>query len=267
MNFNLILQSLKERKISATVFSLSLVLYVWLLASLLPFMKDLEISGLFEKYPKAVLNLLAGAANVDFFSPEGFFTVEFLALWLPVIVFGFTVAFATAIVAKEVDDGTMDLLLAQPVRRSTLITSRYLALIIFLLIYSAVTMGSHYLFAQAYDFSFKTKGLLATGVHFFLFMLAISTLSLLFSLILKERGQAIIFSVAFLIASHLLNALAEFSETLKDLRFLSIFKYYQPYETLTKGTYPVKASAIFLGITAISLILSLLIFQKKDISS
>lgn len=267
MNFNLIFQSLKERKISAAIFAISLILYVWMLASLLPLMKDIEIQGLIEKYPKAVLNLLAGAANVNFFSPEGFFTLEFLALWFPIIVFGFAVAFVTAIAAKEIDDGTIDFLLAQPISRFTLIISRFFTLIVFLLIFTVITMSSHYFFAKAYDFSFITKGLLATGIHFFLFMLAISTLSLLFSLTLKERGQAIIFSVAFLITSHLLNALAEFSETLKDLRFLSLFNYYQPYETLTKGNIPTKATVIFLAITVISLALNLLIFQKKDITT
>lgn len=267
MNLNLISRGLKERWLSGSIFALSLVLYVWMLISFLPIIsKSIQIQKLLAEYPKAIMNLLAGAADVNFFTPEGFFSLEFLALWLPIIVYGFAVTFATAIVAKEIDDGTMDLLLAQPISRTTLVLSRFLVLILYLLALTVVTLGSMRLLAPFYDATFKTSGLLVTSLLFLLFMLAISSCTLFFSVVLKERGRAIITSVSIFIASHLLNALAEFNDTLKELRFLSIFRYYNPYKALSTGEMPWRDLGIFLGITLVFLIASLLIFRRKDIS-
>lgn len=268
MNLNLIYRGLKERWLSGSIFASSLVLYVWMLISFLPIIrKSVQIQQLIAEYPKAIMNLLAGTADVDFSTPEGFFSLEFLALWFPIIVYGFAVTFTTAIVAKEIDDGTMDQLLAQPISRITLVLSRFLVLILYLLALTMITLGSMRLLAPFYDATFKTSGLLVTGLLFLLFMLAISSYTLFLSVILKERGQAIIASVSIFIASHLLNALADFSDTLERLRFLSIFRYYNPYKALVTGEMPWRDLGIFLGITLVFLVASIFVFRRKDIAT
>lgn len=268
MNLNLLARALKERKVGVSIFGLSLFLYAWMLMSLIPvFLKNVQFRGLIAQYPKALLNLAAGASNVDFFTVEGFMTIEFLALWFPIIILGFAVAFATAMVAKEIDEGTIDFLMSQPIPRQNLILSRFFSLILYLIALTTIALGSLYLLAPLYDAKLKIRGILLTGLLALVFFLAISPYTLFLSLILKERGQAIVASVSIFVASHLLNALADFSDTLKKFRFLSMFKYYQPYKTLTTGDVPWRDIAIFLVITVIFLVGSLLVFRRKDITT
>lgn len=268
MNLNLLLRSLKERWISASIFALSLALYVWVILALIPvFIKNQQFKALLAQYPKALMSLFAGAGNINMFSPEGFISIEFLQLWMPIIVFGFAVTFATAIVAKEMDDGTMDLLMAQPIARTSLVLSRFTAMAAYLAALALVTVGSIGVGGRFYDVTFKVEGLLATGLLFLAFMLAIAAFSIFLSVVLRDRGQAIILAVAVFIVSHLLNALSELNETVRKFRFLSIFKYYNPYKALATGEIPWRDISIFLAITLVFLIASLILFRRKDIST
>jgi ABC-2 type transport system permease protein len=269
MNLNLWAQALKERWLSALIFSASLFLYsLTIVAVTEPFIGEPALRQLLERYPEEVLALAAGGlSGVDMFTPEGFLTIEYFALWLIVIVGGFAIAFTTSIVSKEIDDGTISILLTQPLRRNSLILSRFLALTLYLLILLTVAFGSTGLLAPVYGVKLKVSGLLAAGVLAFAFVLVISAYTLLFSVIFKGRGRAIIFSVALFLASHLLNALAELSKTLEKVRFLSFFYYYKPYEALRTGNLPWSDLGLFLTIIIICLLLSLVIFARKDIAT
>ncbi|MEW6188967.1 MAG: ABC transporter permease subunit [Actinomycetota bacterium] len=197
---------------------------------------------------------------------EGYLSAYFLALWWIIIVGGYVIAFATAIVGKEIADGTIEILLAQPISRTKIILGKFLACLFYLAILTFVTIGSTGLLALFYDVEIKTEGLLAVGFLGFLFFAFIAAFSLFLSVILKERGRVVILSVAFLIASHLLNALADLSETLKDFRFLSIFKYYNSMEALKTGNIPWSDALLFLGLSLLCLIASILIFRREDIA-
>lgn len=267
MNLNLLKRALKDRWRGASIFGLSLFLYAWMMIWFMPvFLENVQFKELIAKYPKAIMSLFAGASNIDFFSPEGFMTVEFLALWFPIIVIGFAITMATAIVSKEVGDGTMDFLLAQPISRQSLILSRFAALILYLIALVVITFGSMPLLGRFYDVTFKLKGLLVTGLLALAFFMAISAYTLFLSVILRERGHAIVASISIFIGTHLLNAFADLNETVEKFRFLSMFKYYQPYKALATGEVPWRDISIFLAIMLVFFVASLAVFRRKDIS-
>jgi hypothetical protein len=83
--------------------------------------------------------------------------------------------------------------------------------------------------------------------------------------IFMERGRAIIVAVGVLIASHLLNALGDFNQTILSWRWLSFFYYYSPGEALTSGQVPWPSVLLFLSLAIIFFTAALVVFRERDI--
>lgn len=264
---NLFKQAIKDHLGSVLTFAVSLFLYAWLLVAIIPtVLKAKGFEELVKSYPKAILALAAGTSQVNIFTVEGFLSIEFLTLWWIIILAGFAIAFTTAIIARETDEGTIEVLLAQPISRSSMVLTRFAALAFYILVLIAVSLASIVLLAAAYDVKLKSANLLPVGFLAFLFVLAISAYTLLLSLVVKGRGKAVVWSVTVLFVFHLVNALSEFNKTVKKFRFLSLFRYYDPYKILRTGHILWRDLTVFALVSVICIALSLLLFRKKDIA-
>ncbi len=263
---NLYWRTIKDRLLSWPTIAASVILYILLVIGIYPsFAGNPAFKAILESYPKAILSLLAGGGGgLTLLSPEGFFSIEFLQLWGMIIVAGFIMATATAIVAKEVDGHTMDLLLTQPIDRVEYLTARVAADLTMVLGLVVTIMGSAWTGTKLFDFPLKTDGLIAAGVLLFSLYVLMEAFCLLMGVVM-ERGRAVIVSVAALIASHLLNALADFNKTIEGWRWLSIFHYYQPGEALITGQVPWPVVLLFSSLAVVLFTAAVVIFREKDI--
>lgn len=263
---NLYLRTIKDRALSWPTIASSVVLYILLVIGIYPsFANNPAFKSILSAYPKAILSLLAGGSGgLTLLSPEGFFSIEFLQIWGMIIVAGFIMATATAIVAKEVDGHTMDLLLTQPIDRVEYLTARVAADLTMVLGLTVVIMGSAWIGTKLFDFPLKADGLVAAGILLFSLYFMMEGFCLLMGVFL-ERGRAIIVSVAVLIASHLLNALGDFNQTIAGFRWLSFFRYYLPGEALVSGQVPWPSVLLFGSLAAVFFAAALVVFREKDI--
>lgn len=266
MNLNLLNRFLKEHWRSGLIIAFSLFLYALLIGSLVhDFISNPAYKHLLDQYPKALLAFLAGAGG-SIFTIEGFWSLEFLQLWWIVIVGGLVMAYAAGIVSTDMDEGTIEFLLTQPLTRSSLILSRLAGLSLYAAALVVTTMVSIGVLSQIFDVKIKATGLIAVGLAAFVFCMTIAAFTLLFSVLVKGRGRAIIYGVSVLLGSHLLNALAELNKTVKKFQRLSLFHYYRPQKLLTTGHVIWSDIAVFLVVLFVCLGLALLIFNRKDIA-
>ncbi len=266
-NLNLFARFLKDHWRSGATIAFSLFIYALMISSIAPqFLDDPAIKALVSKYPKTLLALAAGTSGPNFFTPEGFWSTEFLQLWWVVIVGGAVIAYSAGIISTDMDLGTIEYLLTQPVRRSALIISRFAGVAAYLLMYVLVTIGSIAGLTAYFGAEVKIRGLFAVGFNAFLFVLAVAALTLLFSLAVKGRGRAVVYGVAFLLASHLLNALALINSTVEKFQWLSLFNYYQTQKLLTTGKIIWGDAAVIAGAFAVCAAASVILFNRKDIA-
>lgn len=265
----LIIQFFKERKLGHFFFALGLTAYSWIIASFIPTLgKNIALyMELLKNYPEELMVLLAGApADPSVFTTEGFIIFEIFALWLPIILFIYAISYGSSIISKEVENGTIENLLSQPVRRSRLVFERALSLLIGILFLIVVTLATLYIFCDLYGASLKLKGLLFMGIHLYTFIAFFGMLHLFLTAVLLERGIPVAVSITFFIASHLLNSLGQTSEKLKDFHFLSVFKYYKTFEPFVDLKFPLKETLGFAIALILLMFLSIIVFNKKDIS-
>ncbi|MFA5866392.1 MAG: ABC transporter permease subunit [Actinomycetota bacterium] len=262
---NLYWRTIKDRAISWPTVAVSVIAYVFIIVGIYPaFANNPAFAQIIKAYPKAMLSLLAGSSGVDMLSPEGFISLEFLQLWGMLIIAGFVMTTGASIVAREIDNHTMDLLLTQPIDRVEYLVARLVADITMMLGLVAVTMVSIWLGTKMFDFPLKVDGILAVTVLISSLYLMIECFSLAMGTFM-ERGKAIIVSVSVLIGSHLLNSLGDFNDTIKDFRWLSLFNYYQPSEALRDGAVPWGPVLLFTGFALVFLTVAVVVFREKDI--
>ncbi|MDI6715429.1 MAG: ABC transporter permease subunit [Actinomycetota bacterium] len=269
MNANLFIKSLKEIRVSWTSYAIGLMFYVYLLISVYPSIQERakDFQKIFENYPEGFLRFFSGGSGVaDITSPEGFLSIEIFAFMWFVIIGAFVIAYGTGAIGKEIDSGTIEILLSQPITRTSAIISKGLTLFGGTAALVFITMASTYLFSLIVDLTIKPEGILALAAVGALFFLAVAAYSLFFSVLLSERGHAAFASAGILIAMYLLTSLKQYATWAEKLDVISLFHYYNSAQLLTTGDIPLKSTLVYAGTTIFFVAASILVFSRRDIA-
>lgn len=267
---SLFLQFFRERKLGHFFFAVGLVLWVVLIAfSLQLVVENREVfQKLLEAYPQEILNFLAGSgvSVLDIFTPEGYLTIEFLGLWYPIILLSYLLAYTTSIVSREYETGTIETVLAQPVSRTRFILEKFLAVFSGGLLLALITGVSLIVSASLFDFDIPSSSLMFVSITGYLFVLPFGLLNLFLSTIFLEKSKPIGISLGLFVVMHLITALSQNIDWLDRIDPVSLFYYYKPAKILNTGEFMVKESILFIVISALLLLFSILIFRKRDIA-
>lgn len=255
-----------ERKVSFFLTWLGLLLYAWMIAAFVQvFFKDIESwKKIIEVYPEKMLAFFGGG-GVNLFTLEGFLTVEFLNPWWIVIMGGFAMAMASAIVGKEMEKKTIEFLLSLPLSRFSLLFYRFLSNLLAILLLTLGTLFPLYLFSLYYDFSLTLKGLFYLSLYGFIFVSLLASLTLFLSLFFRERNKSISLAVTVLIASYLLDSLSAIYDKLEWIAPFTLFHYYLPYKAL-RGELSFHI-LVLLCLFLLFTLASFIVFSRKDIAT
>lgn len=167
-------------------------------------------------YPEAFLRAFLGPGLPSFATVEGFMAVEFFS-WMPVMFAAFAALAGAGMVAEETDRGTVEFLLAQPVRRRTVIFGKFLVFLLFLFGIVALTAValSVGLFAVGVDHSVRLFGHLF--VLNYLVAAAYGAIALLVSTLAGELRRATSISLGVMFATWFLLMVANLSERAEPL--------------------------------------------------
>jgi ABC-2 type transport system permease protein len=170
-------------------------------------------------------------------------------------------------ISRELESGTLELLLSHPVRRKTLLFSLWTAGgLIFLAIVAMALIGScmsilifHNLTAQVFIH------LLEICCNLWLLITLIFTYTLLIAVFGKTGFKAGNMSAAVTFFFYLLFFLAQLWSVISFTNYLNIFNYYQPQKLMVgKGEFLQDAGILVMGVV-ICLWLSLRRFQRRDL--
>lgn len=237
------------------------VLAFWVTA-FYPMFKDFEGINQFLENP--VIKALVGEMG-DYTTPQGFLGMEFFG-WIPLFMAFYTVAVGLMIAANDEEAGRLDVLLSTPTPRWRVIVQRSLAYGVGYLIilgFFLVAFVPILALMPELDLSFAR---IAEGILNMLPMLLLPTaLTLLLSTLVRGRNTAAGIAGAFIVASWFANALAALApEALQGVQRLSMFYYYNAFETLSDGLnvgHFALLMALALGLGGLSLIG----FQRRDL--
>jgi ABC-2 type transport system permease protein len=153
------------------------------------------------------------------------------------ILWAASIIFCTRYPAAEIDRGTIDVLLGLPVSRRGVYlceTAGWLSAGLVILAFGAI---GYLIGSRAMELEQRPALALVALVMVNLYgvYLAVGGLTCLVSSLSDRRGRAVAVIFAVVLASFLLNFLAQFWDPAKHLVFLSVLDYYQPAAILRDG--------------------------------
>ena len=261
---NLLKRGLANRRISLLVYAAGLAAYSVFIVAIWSSFKNTQIQQLWNSYPESLKKAFGATINLGTF--DGFFTLEFLNQMWPLVLSVFSIGFATAALAGEVEKGTMEVLLAQPVKRRIIVTTRHLLYLLTLLGLIVATLVPVMAGAPIVGGEISYQGLAALSLQALLFFAAIGSYSFFFAAVFSSRSRAIFISVGVLIFAYALNILSKLNDFINHFNFLSLFNYYDPYRYLHDVSFAWGDLAVLAGVSAFSVAAAVLWFDRRDIA-
>lgn len=182
---------------------------------------------------------------------------------LPVI---FIIMTANSLIALQIDRGSMAYLLSTPTKRSTVVRTQALylitSLVVMFVIITGIGLAAIQFFQSDVDFSISDFLLLNLGL--FLLMFATSGISFFFSCLFNLSKNSLALGAGIPIAFFLFQLMAQISESLEGLKYLSMNTLFDTNAILNGDSVTIP----FILLTCIGIILysfGMKIFQHKDL--
>ncbi len=226
-----------------------------------------QIGELLESMPPAMLQLFGAGSDMSFYStPEGYLSLQFFGFIL--LVFAIYGIFAGLnITINEEDRGIMDVVLSLPTPRWQVVVERFAAYTVNVIVIVLVT------------FLFLWGGLLVTPalqvnmqrmvegtINIVPGTLLTVAITMLLGVTVRRRGAAMTLAFVFVLGSYFLDTIGRSASesVINQVRAISFFAYYNG-ENVIKNGLSLFDMTVLLGATVIALVLSVFIFQRRDI--
>jgi len=262
-------RTIKDRRLILIIFIVICILFLWLYISLFPVLQSQaeQLQKLLETYPASFGDAFGFKNSALFFSNlENYLSTEMFTFMWPILLISLLVSAGGYSIAGEIEKGTIETLLAQPLSRLKLFFAKYLAGFSLLVIFTTLSIVFVFPLALAYriDFSFVNYIYLWIGGN--LFGLAILSLASMFSAIFSEKGKVYFVSVGLLVLMYALNIIASLKDSLDSLKYISFFHYFDPNVLLGEKKLDWLTLVVFLGFSLACIIIAILVFRKRDVS-
>ena len=186
-----------------------------------------------------------------------------------IILAAFAISTATSALAKEIEQRTILVLLAQPVQRYSLVASRWIASfmgIVFLTVslLLGVLIG---VLMQELGGAFSITTLIFAGVNALCLGSAILGYSYLISAKSSEGGRATLLAAGLTVLFFFIDFVSSLFDSLNNLSMISIFHYYDPVKLAFTNSFPFLHVSVLASIGFVSLVAAIIVFERRDISA
>jgi ABC-2 type transport system permease protein len=240
---------------------------VWLYPTVHKSITDIIVY--YNTLPEA-LKAMVGIEGVDLnaidFSLELYVTIEFVSM-LPAIL-SFYAIFSGVGIAREAERGTLELLLAQPVRRFQVLLNRLGTFLAGMLVISGASLLGLFFGGLIVDEPINMTQMSLVLFTAFLLVVAVGSYTFFFTCLFLEPRKALLTSGVLTASAYIINFIVPVLDpAFKWLRNLSLFYYFKPEPIVRTTALDSTAIIIYALIAIISLAAALFIFQRRDISA
>jgi ABC-2 type transport system permease protein len=253
----------RARARSTLWWSLGLAAVVALTVAFYPSVRgDASLNDYVENLPDSVRALFVGG-ELDITSAAGYLNSQIFALVAPLILLVFAIGHGSGAVAGEEERGTLDLLLAQPLRRRDYVVQRFGAMTMLLVVLSLVLLVTTALGALPVDLHIGFDKLAAASVSVGLLALLFGALALAVGAARPGRSSAIGVSAGVAVFAWLFDGLSHTVGSLEGWRPVSPFYWALGKNALRDGAQWT-AWAVLLAATAVLVVVAAIGLERRD---
>ena len=197
-------------------------------------------------------------------SLEGLLAGEFYTL-LWAVFFGIYLAYAAAgSIRGDIDADRMDVLLSNPVSRTSVLVQTFLALFVPILVASVITPAVIYAGTLFVDQSIAVAELVMVHALSIPYLLCCGAIGLVLSVLLDDKNTAQNAAIGVLFALYLLQSFVPVTE-FDWLANIAPMSYFDANEILLEGSYDLTSAGILLAATLVLIAASRVRFTRMDI--
>ncbi|MEN8039905.1 MAG: ABC transporter permease subunit [Actinomycetota bacterium] len=222
---------------------------------------DEAMATLTEAFPPELLSLFGGG---DMSTPEGWYQIETFGMMAPIAVMVVTIAIGGRALTGEEARNTMGLLLANPIKRSTVLYQKTLTMIIFAFVIGFSTFAGVAVGSLLGNLGMSIGNIAATCLLVTLLGLAYGGLALALGAATGRTRIATFGATGLALIAFVINGLLPFSESLSGLVKWQPFYYYLSSDPLMNGMdwgHGAVLTALFVALVGLSVVL----FQRRDL--
>ena len=211
--------------------------------------------------PQAMRDML-GYGPDALSSVEAFMGAEMLSFVVPLALSLFPILLASSALAGAEEDGTIDILMGNPLSRWQLVLGRFLAAAVLLLGIVTLVGTLTWITAVIADVDLSLRLMAAASLSLWPLCLFFGSLALLLSAILHRRFLALAIPAALLVVMYFVDALAGSVEFFETIQPLSAFYY---YGSAIENGMDWADFGVLCAATAVLVGLAVLVFRRRDI--
>ncbi|MBF8267994.1 MAG: putative antimicrobial peptide exporter permease YclI [Dehalococcoidia bacterium] len=226
-----------------------------------------DVSEYLKQVPRAFQALLKTQGDLfPLLGAEGYIAIGYRHPIYVVVIAAFTIA-STSALAREIERGTIFLLLARPFPRYHLVLAKGGGLLLGLIILLGAGLAGTALGVALADMDqpVRLSRFLLVSSNALLLFLAIGGYGFLFSALSRDGSRAIALTTGLTVAFFFLDFVSELWEPLDFMRPWSIFHYYDPISVIQSGSIPWNHGLVLGGVALACYLTAIAVFQRRDI--
>lgn len=217
-----------------------------------------------ESFQDLPLNFIRGYEHLTEFS--GYLNMEMYQIFF-ILILGILIAYvAGSLISEEIESGTIDMLMSNPISRKQIVLEKFLGIIPLILIVNFAIFGGVYSFSLLVEGELSFSNLLLTHITAIPYFLAIAGISLFISTFISKKMRSSITAMAFVVGMYLLESISNLTPDVEKIGLISITNYYDPSELLVKGELDITGSIVLTGVTIVGLAAAMIYFEWRDIT-
>lgn len=258
-------KTLSDQRWALLGWAVGLVLLALYLGYIYPFVNRVqEMMKVLETLPPVIKNLIG--KNRFMATPEGFFNLQPFSILLPLLFIVFAVARGSDATAGEEERGTLDLLLANPLRRRQLVLRKSLANGAALLALAVVFWSAMAACTWLFGIVLNRARLAAVIFSCWLLGMFFYALALACGCWRGKKKFSIGVSGGLAVVTYLVNAYAPMVESLRPYRVFTPFYYYNGNNVLSNGLI-LSHSLVLAGGAFLLMAAALVAFERRDLAA
>lgn len=222
-----------------------------------------EITQLFDQLPSSVKAML-GLGELDVTTIAGYYAVFYLYFMLLAGIHA--IMLGAVIVSKEERDKTGDFLFSRPVKRSQIITSKLVAVLINIIILNLITFFASFIFINMFNEGPPiTETITRLMAALFILQLLFAAIGAGIASISQNIKKATSISAALLLTTFLISVAIDLYDKIALLKILTPFQYFRAADIIRTGSY--SSSYLLLSFLLITtfVVITYRFMEKRDI--
>lgn len=264
----LVTQIFRKRGKSLLVYIAIAVALAWMMIAVFPSFSEgaEELQEAFASYPEVFLEAVDVDLAVMLSDLEGFLAAEQYSIMWPLVTIVFALSLGGTAIAGEIETGTLDFLLAQPISRVRVYGGKFIAGLVLIALFTVLTVLSVIPLAKLYGLEVILEAHALMALLGFLFGMAIYAVSLMLSSLFSTRARVFSVAAGVLLSMYAADVVASLKESLSNLKYFSFFHYFDHNAALIDRSISGETVLVFLAVSLTCLIVGGVVFARRDIA-